>query len=668
MALEPEQITLEVGEDHEYLSMKKRFIISAVLAIPLMIIAMGKHFIGIPDKISNILELLLATPIVIWGGWPFFKLGYQSLLNKSLNMYTLLSLGIGAAYIFSVISIILVHQFILLQKVGVYFEAAGVITTLALLGQVMELKARSYSNNAIRELLGLAPKTARIVKSDNTEVDIPLEEVAIGNLIRIRPGEKIPVDAIIIEGNSNIDESMLTGESMPVYKNIGDKVIGGTLNGNGSIIVKAERIGKETVLAQIVEMVSKAQRSKMQIQKLADLTSAYFVPIVILIAIITGLIWYIAGPEPKLAYAMVNSIAVLIIACPCALGLATPMSIMAASGKGAKLGILIKDASSLELLSKIDTIVVDKTGTLTEGKAKLTLIKSLGEYDESKLLYWAASLEQNSEHPLAAAIVNAAKEKNINLAKVENFQSITGQGIIGSIDGVAISFGNLKLFSEEVNNIEQIDKLAFEMRRDGQTVMFFGIEGKIEALFCTADPIKPSACNAIKELKQNNVNIIMLTGDNLTTALAIAKKLNINKVEAGVTPARKAEVIKDLQLQGKIVAMAGDGINDAIALAQANVGIAMGNGTDIAIESAGITLLKGDINGIIKAYKLSKATIRNIKQNLFFAFIYNILGVPIAAGILYPWLGVLLSPIFASVAMSFSSISVIINSLRLKDL
>ncbi|MBN8829020.1 MAG: heavy metal translocating P-type ATPase [Sphingobacteriia bacterium] len=459
----------------------------------------------------------------------------------------------------------------------------------------------------------------------------------MGNLIRIRPGEKIPVDAIIIEGNSSIDESMLTGESMPVYKNIGDKVIGGTLNGNGSIIVKAVRIGKETVLAQIVEIVSKAQKSKMQIQKLADLTSAYFVPIVI------------------------------IIACPCALGLAIPMSSMAATGKGAKLGILIKNASSLKLLTKIDTIVVDKTCTLTEGKPKLTLIKSLGEYNESKLLYLAASLEQNSEHPLAAAIVNAAKEKNINLAKVENFQSITGQGVIGSIEEVDISFGNLKLFNEEVNNIVQIDKLAFEMRSDGQTVMFFGVEGKIEALFCTADPIKSSAYNAIKDLSQNNINIIMLTGDNFTTALAIAKKLQIDNVEAGVTPARKAEVIKDLQLQGKIVAMAEDGINDAIALAQANVGIAMGNGTDIAIESAGITLLKGDVGGIIKAYKLSKATIRNIKQNLFFAFIYNILGVPLAGGILYPWFGVLLSPIFASIAMSFSSLSVIVNSLRLKN-
>jgi P-type Cu+ transporter len=668
MALESETISLEDKPDLEYRSMYKRFIICLILSIPILILTMGSHLLPtaiyelINSKTSNLLQLTFSTPIVLWGGWSFFKRGFESILSKSLNMFTLLAMGIGIAYIYSLSITIFLPS---LQSTGVYFEAASIITTLALLGQVLELKARSNTNNAIKALLNLAPKTAHLINPGGIEVNIPIDQIKLGDNLRVKPGEKIPVDGEIVEGNSVVDESMITGESVPIEKIVGSKLIGATINSSGSFIMRAVKVGRETMLAQIIEMVSKAGRTKAPIQKLADEISKYFVPTVLLIAIITAICWYIFGPEPRLEYSILNCIAVLIIACPCALGLATPMSIMIGTGEGAKSGVLIKNAESIELMAKIDTLVVDKTGTLTEGKPQLTYIKTSGNYSEKELLYFAASLEQNSEHPLGNAIVKAAKDKNLTLAKTSNFKSFTAIGITGIIDNKEIAIGTLKL----IENKEEIKHLSGEienLRSEGQTVMFIGINNKLAGLIAVSDPIKETSYKAIQKLHTDGINIIMLTGDNKTTAQAVGKKLGIEKIESEVTPEQKLEVIRNLQQQGHIVAMAGDGINDSPALVQANIGIAMGNGTDIAIESAGITLVKGDLNGVIRAYNLSEATIKNIKENLFLAFGYNVLSIPIAAGILYPFFGILLNPMIASAAMALSSVSVICNALRLR--
>lgn len=670
MALEPETISLEDKPDLEYMNMKRRFIICAIFSLPLLILTMGFHLLPasihdlVNNKTSNLLQLFFSTPIVIWGGWPFFERGWKSLVNRSLNMFTLLSMGIGVAYFYSLIVILLA------QNLDVYFEAAGIITTLALLGQALELKARSNTNNAIKALLNLTPKTAHLINKNNQEEEIPLAQVKFGDVVRVKPGEKIPVDGEIIEGSSIVDESMITGESIPIEKVMGSKVMGATINGSGGFIMRAVKVGKETMLAQIIEMVSKAGRTKAPIQKLADQVSKYFVPAVLIIAIITALIWYLVGPGPRLNYAILNSIAVLIIACPCALGLATPMSIMIGTEQGAKSGILIKNAESLELLAKIDTLIIDKTGTLTEGKPQLTYIKALGSYSEEKLLYFAASLEQSSEHPLGSAIVKAAQEKNLTLAKASNFKSLTAKGVTGIIDNNEIAVGVIKLFEDSDTIKQEIEKLSSEiekLRHEGQTVLFIGVDNQLVGLIAVADPIKTTAFEALDRLRTQGINIIMLTGDNKTTAIAVGNKLGIETTKAEVTPEQKLQIIKELQ-QGRIVAMAGDGINDSPALAQANIGIAMGTGTDIAIQSAGITLIKGDLHGIARAYSLSKATIKNIKQNLFLAFGYNALSIPIAAGILYPFSGTLLSPMIASAAMAISSVSVIYNSLRLRSI
>lgn len=671
MALEPETISLEDKPDLEYINMKRRFIICAMLALPLLILTMGFHLLPVSihelinNKSSNLLQLFFSTPIVIWGGWPFFERGWKSLVNRSLNMFTLLSMGIGVAYFYSLMVILLA------QNLDVYLEAAGIITTLALLGQVLELKARSNTNNAIKALLNLAPKTAHLINKNNQEEEIPLDQVKLGDILRVKPGEKIPVDGEIIEGSSIVDESMITGESIPIERFVGSKVMGATINGLGGFIMRAVKVGKETMLAQIIEMVSKAGRTKAPIQRLADQISKYFVPAVLIIAIITALIWYMFGPEPRLNYAILNSVAVLIIACPCALGLATPMSIMIGTEQGAKAGILIKNAESLELLAKIDTLVVDKTGTLTEGKPHLTYIKALGSYAEEKLLYFAASLEQSSEHPLGSAIVKAATEKNLTLAKASNFKSLTAKGVTGIIEKKEVAVGVIKLFEDSDTIKQEIEKLSSEiekLRHEGQTVMFIGVDNQLAGLIAVADPIKATAFEALHKLRTQGINIIMLTGDNKTTALAVGKKLGIETIKAEVTPEQKLQIIEELQQQGHIVAMAGDGINDSPALAQANIGVAMGTGTDIAIQSAGITLIKGDLHSITRAYSLSRATIKNIKQNLFLAFGYNVLTIPIAAGVLYPVTGMLLSPMIASAAMAISSVSVIYNSLRLRSI
>lgn len=674
MALEPETISLEDKPDLEYVSMKQRFITCLILSIPMLILTMGFHSLPlsiqelINNKISSILQLLISTPIVLWGGWPFFKRGFESLLNKSLNMFTLLAMGIGIAYVYSLSITIFFPS---LRESGIYFEAASIITTLALLGQVLELKARSNTNNAVKALLNLSPKTAHLINPEGIEIDIPIDQIKLGDILRVKPGEKIPVDGEIIEGSSVVDESMITGESLPVEKIVGSKVIGATINRSGSFIIRAVKIGKETMLAQIIEMVSKAGRTKAPIQKLADEVSKYFVPAVLLISIITAITWYVFGPDPRLEYAILNSIAVLIIACPCALGLATPISIMVATGEGTKFGVLIKNAESIELFAKIDTLVVDKTGTLTEGKPRLAYIKKLRNYTDEELLFFAASLEQNSEHPLASAIVKAAHDKNLILAKTTNFKSHVAKGVIGIIDKKEIAVGTLALFedNEEIQQeVKRLSKEIEELRNQGQTVMFVNIDNKLAGLIAVSDPIKENSSEAINKLRTEGIDIIMLTGDNKTTAQAVGKKLGIEKIEAEVTPEQKLQVIKNLQQQDHIVAMAGDGINDAPSLVQANIGIAMGTGTDIAIESAGITLVKGDLSGVVKAHYLSKSTIKNIKQNLFLAFAYNTLSIPIAAGILYPFFGILLSPMIASAAMALSSVSVIYNSLRLRSI
>ena len=677
MALEP---LIAENEDLAELNyMKNRFLIAAIFTVPLFIISMGDLLPGKP--ISRMIspefkiwtELVLATPVCLWAAWPFFVRGIDSIKRKSLNMFTLIGLGVSVAYIYSLIATLFPHIFPpsfreMGGHVAVYYEAAGVIVTLILLGQVLELKARNQTGEAIKKLLGLAAKSARKILDDGTEMDIPLDQVEVGDKLRIRPGEKVPVDGVVFEGKSSVDESMITGEPIPVTKGDGDKVVGATINGTGSLVMIAEKVGGETLLSRIIHMVAEAQRSKAPIQKLADTVAGIFVPVVIGISIVTFIVWAIWGPAPAFSFAIINAVSVLIIACPCALGLATPMSIMVATGRGALQGILFRDAESIEILRKIDTLVVDKTGTLTLGKPKLVTIKPEGDLSEVEFLSYVASLEQGSEHPLAQAIVDGAKEKGVNLNEIKNFESVTGKGVKGQIKGKDIALGNKALMSDLSINFENSLELAETFRSEGQTVMFVAIEGKFAGLIGVADPIKESTPFAIRKLHEEGIKIIMLTGDSKTTAEAVAKKLGIDDVIAEVLPQDKVDVVTRFQNEGRMVAMAGDGINDAPALAKAHVGIAMGTGTDVAMESAGVTLVKGDLSGIAKARKISRATMSNIKQNLFFAFFYNAAGVPIAAGILYPAFGILLSPMIAAAAMSFSSVSVIGNALRLKKI
>ncbi len=676
MALEPRTVSLEEEENPELVSMTRRFWISLMLSIPLVLIAMRMAVPGISlDKLVSHktlgwLELILATPVVLWGGWPFFVRGWRSIVAWNPNMFTLIGLGVAVAYVYSLAAALFPGMFPAAFRgangeVGTYFEAAAVITTLVLLGQVLELRARSKTGAAIKALLGLAPKTARRVQ-DGVEEDVPLEQVRAGDLLRVRPGEKVPVDGAVAEGTSSVDESMITGEPIPVEKHAGDRVVGATVNGTGSLIMRAEKVGPETLLAQIVHMVAEAQRSRAPIQKLADIIAGYFVQIVIAIAVVTFIVWAWIGPEPRFVYALVNAVAVLIIACPCALGLATPVSIMVAMGKGATGGVLFKNAEAIELMRKVDTLVVDKTGTLTVGKPKLNYVVSRDGYDEKSLLLYASSIERGSEHPLAAAIVAGAREKGVSPKNAGTFQSRTGKGVLGKVANHSVALGNRALLDELRIDPGGLSAKAEELRRDGQTVMFVAIDGKAEGLLGVADPIKETTLEAIKGLHDDGIRIVMLTGDNKTTAQTVAKKLGIDDVVAEVLPDQKAGNVKRLQGEGRFVAMAGDGINDAPALAQAQVGIAMGTGTDVAMESAGVTLVKGDLRGILRARLLSRATMKNIKQNLFFAFVYNSLGIPVAAGVLYPFLGILLSPIFAAAAMSFSSVSVITNALRLR--
>ncbi len=665
-------------QDEEYLYIKRRFWIGAVLTLPLVLIAM--RFMFLPEgfleqfaseKALNWIEAALATPVVVWAGWPFFVKGWQSMVNRSLNMFTLIAMGVGVSYLYSLAAAFLPGIFPETVRtaegnVGVYFEAAAVIVVLILLGQMLELKARSQTGAAIKSLLGLAPNTARKIMHDGSEQDIPLKRVRQGDLLRVRPGEKIPVDGVVLEGSSNVDESMITGEPLPVIKRPGDKLVGATVNGTGSLIMKAEKVGSETLLARIVDMVAQAQRSRAPIQNLADKVAGYFVPAVISVAVISFAAWMLAGPEPKLAHAVIAAVSVLIIACPCALGLATPMSIMVATGRGAKMGVLFRNAEAIERMRQVDTLVVDKTGTLTEGKPRVTKVVSLGELDETKAVSLAASLEQGSEHPLAAAIVKKAKGQYLPLSKPREFVSHTGKGVSALINGKEVDLGNRALMETRSIDISHAEGEAEKLQAEGATVIYLAVEGRLESLICVADPIKTTTSRAISELHREGIRIVMLTGDSRHTARAVAEKLRIDDVKAEVLPDQKARVVKKLQDEGKVVAMAGDGINDAPALAQADVGIAMGTGTDVAMESAGITLVKGDLMGIVRAMKLSRATMHNIKQNLFFAFIYNSLGVPVAAGILYPAFGILLSPVIAAAAMSFSSVSVVLNSLRLK--
>lgn len=679
MALEPRILNLDEEETNpEYGFMRKRFLLAAVLTIPLVIIAMremlpGGHVIDAlaSAKILGWLELLLATPVVLWAGWVFYLRAVQSVINKSLNMFTLIGLGVSVAYFYSITAVLFPNIFPGTMRghdgsVGLYFEAAAVIVTLILLGQVMELKARNQTGAAIKALLGLAPKTARKIYEDGSEVDIPLEHVQAGDVLRIRPGEKVPVDGLVIDGASSVDESMISGEPIPVQKQQGDMVIGATVNTTGAITMRAEKVGRDTLLAQIVEMVALAQRSRAPIQKLADTVAGYFVPTVIAIALIAFGIWYYFGPDPRLAHSVVVAVSVLIIACPCALGLATPMSIMVATGKGATMGVLFKNAEAIETMRKIDTLVVDKTGTLTLGKPKLTGLVATGNMSEEKLLQLAASLEKVSEHPLATAIVDGSKERGIKFAEVTEFASHTGKGVSGTVEGRKVLLGNLKLMQDFGVVTEDLAERAEAMRKEGQTVMFVSADGQFLGLVAVSDPIKETTPQAIRALHDEGLRVVMLTGDNRVTADAVAAKLGIDQVVAEVLPDEKATVIKKFQDEGCIVAMAGDGINDAPALAQAQVGIAMGTGTDVAMESAGVTLVKGDLTSIVRARKLSRATMANIKQNLFFAFVYNSLGVPVAAGVLYPFLGILLSPMIAAGAMSLSSVSVVSNALRLR--
>ena len=675
MALEPRTVAVN-SANPELVSMTRRLQVGVVLTLPLLAIMVSDLLPGHPlqhflqGQTLGWTEFALATPVVLWGGWPFFERGWASIVHRSLNMFTLVSMGTGAAYLYSLAAVVAPGLFPpsfrdASGNLGLYFEAAAVITVLVLLGQVLELKARSRTSGAIQALLGLAPKTARRISSDGSEADVALSEIAIGDRLRVRPGEKVPVDGLVMEGRSSVDESMVTGEPIPVEKAAGAKVVGGTMNGTGSFVVQAERIGADTLLAQIVKMVSEAQRTRAPIQRLADTVASYFVPAVLTAAVITFVVWAMVGPQPRYAHALVNAVAVLIIACPCALGLATPMSIMVGTGRGAGQGILVRNAQALETLEKVDTLIVDKTGTLTEGKPRLSTVIAAEGFDEAQLLQAIASLEKASEHPLAAAILAGAREKKIELLPVENFASLTGKGVTGILQGKKIAAGNAALMHDLGASSQGMEEQAEALRQAGQTVMFLASDGRLAGLVAVADPVRESTLQAIQELKREGIKVVMVTGDNRTTAAALAQKLGID-FEAEVLPAQKAEVVKRMQAQGAVVAMAGDGVNDAPALAQAQVGIAMGTGTDVAMESGGIILVKGDLRGILKARRLSQRTMRNIRQNLFFAFFYNALGVPLAAGVLYPVFGLLLNPMIAAAAMSFSSVSVIANALRLR--
>ena len=677
MALEPRSVVME-EDNPELRDMTRRFRLSALLTAPILALMVSEMLPGQP--LQTLLgptavvwvQFLLAAPVVLWGGWPFFQRGWQSVVNRHLNMFTLIALGTGSAFLYSVAAALVPGMFpdsFRNQHTGaisVYFEPAAVIVTLVLLGQVLELRARSQTSSALKALLGLAPRTARIVRPDGGDEDISIDQVKPGDLLRVRPGEKVPVDGVVIEGGSSVDESMVTGESIPVEKEAGSRVTGGTVNGTGSLVMKAERVGADTLLSQIVRLVGEAQRSRAPIQRLADSVAGWFVPVVIAVAVVTFIVWAMFGPEPRMAYALVNAVAVLIIACPCALGLATPMSIMVGTGRGAQAGVLVRKAEALEVLETVDTLVVDKTGTLTEGKPKLVTVSPAAGIGEPELLGLTASLEQSSEHPLATAIVQGAKERSVRLSTATNFRSVTGKGAIATVEGREVAVGNARLLEEVRVEAGDLATQADALRREGQTVMFVALDGKPAGLLGVADPIRNTTAEAIGALRGAGVRVVMLTGDNRTTAEAVARKLGIEEVHADVLPEDKSRVVQQLQAEGRKVAMAGDGVNDAPALAQADVGIAMGTGTDVAMESAGVTLVKGDLRGLVRARHLSRATMKNIRQNLFFAFVYNTLGVPVAAGVLYPVFGVLLSPMIASAAMTFSSVSVIANALRLR--
>jgi len=676
MALEPKTAMVGEVENPELIDMTRRFRISLLFAIPVFLIAMGEMAFArsldpaVYGRAAGFAQMILAAPVVVWGGWPFFQRGWSSIVNRSLNMFTLISIGTGTAYVYSVIATIFPSLFPASFRshngqIAVYFESAAVITVLVLLGQVLELRARSRTGAAIKSLLELAPATARRI-SDGNEEEIPLEKVLPGDRLRVRPGEKVPVDGVVREGFSSVDEAMVTGEPIPVEKASGSKVIGGTVNGTGSFIMEAERVGSDTLLSSIVRMVGAAQRTRAPIQRLADVVSSVFVPAVLLAAVATFVVWSILGPDPRMAYALVNAVAVLIIACPCALGLATPMSIMVGTGRGALAGVLIRNAEALERLEKVDTLVVDKTGTLTEGKPRLVSVSAQDAFDERELLQLAATVERGSEHPLAAAIMRGAEDKGIELTEASDFATIPGKGVTGKVDDHLVYLGNLHLFAEKGIVPASLPDRVEALRSEGQTVMLVGVDGKFAGIIAVADPIKETTAEAIRTLHQEGVRIVMLTGDSKTTANAVARKLGIDEVVAEVLPNEKSETVARLQQAGRVVAMAGDGINDAPALAQSDVGIAMGSGADVAMESAGITLVKGDLRGIARARRLSMVTMRNIRQNLFFAFVYNTIGVPIAAGLLYPAFGLLLSPMIASAAMTFSSVSVIANALRLR--
>jgi Cu+-exporting ATPase len=678
MALEPETVTAAEEEANpELIDMMRRFRVGLALTLPVFLLAMGDMLPGRPvervvgPRLAVWLQLLLSAPVVLWGGWPFFQRGWVSIATRRLNMFTLIALGTAAAFGYSLLATLapgLIPGAARGHGGGppVYFEAAAVIVTLVLLGQVLELRARGATTAAIRGLLGLSPKTARRIQADGAETDVALDQVAVGDRLRVRPGEKIPVDGVVLEGASAVDESMVTGEPIPVEKGPGSRVTGGTLNGTGGLVMRAERVGRETLLARIVAMVSEAQRSRAPIQRLADVVSSWFVPVVVLVAALTAIVWGFFGPGPRFAHALVNAVAVLIVACPCALGLATPMSIMVGTGRGARAGVLIKNAEALEILERVDTLVVDKTGTLTEGKPRLATVEASGNFDERTLLRLAAGIEKGSEHPLAAAIVEGARARGVDILDAAEFRALPGRGVTGRVEGRMVVLGNEPLFAGMGVDAASLAARAEALRREGRTVVFVAVDGRLAGLLGVADPIKPSAPDAIRALRGMGVRVVMLTGDEPATAEAVARRLGIDEVHAGVLPDAKGEVVARLQREGRIVAMAGDGINDAPALARAHVGIAMGTGTDIAMHSAGVTLVKGDLSGIVRARRLSRAVMRNIRQNLFFAFVYNALGVPIAAGVLYPVFGMLLSPMIASAAMSFSSVSVVGNALRLR--
>ena len=675
MALEPMLVSLESGPNEELIDMTRRFWIGLALTVPVFVLEMGGHLFGlthlIGQRTSNWLQLILATPVVLWAGWPFFQRGWQSLVNRSLNMFTLIAMGTGAAWLYSMVAVLMPGIFPDQFRqpdgsVAVYFEAAAVITVLVLLGQVLELRARESTSGAIRALLDLAPKTARIIRADGSEEEVQLDSVQVGDRLRVRPGEKVPVDGEVIEGRSAVDESMVTGESMPVTKEVGASAIGGTMNQSGALVIEAKKVGRDTMLSQIVQLVAEAQRSRAPIQRLADQVSGWFVPAVIVVAILAFVAWSIWGPEPRMSFGLIAAVSVLIIACPCALGLATPMSIMVGVGRGAQAGVLIKNAEALERMEKVDTIIVDKTGTLTEGRPAVTAIVPAEGFTEDEALRLAASVERASEHPLALAIVRAAEERGLDLVPVADFDSPTGKGALGVVEDKRIPLGNAKFLAEQGVDVAPLAEEADRLREGGATAIFMGVDGRVAAIFAIADPVKASTPEALAALKALGIRVVMLTGDNWTTAKAVARQLGIDEVEAEVLPDQKSAVVQRHKAAGEVVAMAGDGVNDAPALAAADVGIAMGTGTDVAMESAGVTLLKGDLNGIVRARKLSEAVMGNIRQNLFFAFIYNALGVPVAAGLLYPFFGLLLSPIIAAAAMALSSVSVIANAARLR--